>query len=223
MLRALVIEDDINLSATINKGLVRIGYQVDCIYDGLEARLANWSQYDIIILDWNLPRLSGIDLLRIKRESKWFGVCIMLTAHSEILDKIAGLDFGADDYICKPFDWGEFYSRIRACIRRRYGFGTTTLEGLEWDRDKQVFYENNQPVNLTETEYHILTLFFSYPAKIYTKNDIIDKIYTQKDIYPDSNVIERHISKLRKKFLYDPIQTIQNFGYRLRSNPVSKK
>jgi DNA-binding response OmpR family regulator len=223
MLKILVIEDDIALSNTIVKGLTKKGYITSALYDGNSARVADWSEFDLVLLDWDIPGITGIDLIRFKRSIKWYGSCIMLSAKNQIFDKTDGLDFGADDYISKPFEWEELYSRINACVRRRYGFSLVELDGIEWDKDKKVFYENSGLINLTETEYNILSIFFDYPSRIYSKYDIISKIYHDKEIYPDSNVIERHLSKLRKKFNYDPIQTIQNMGYRLRSNQSGKK
>jgi DNA-binding response OmpR family regulator len=218
MLKIVVIEDDKALAESLKKGLSNQGFDVSVVNDGLQARVLDWGRFDLVLLDWNLPNFSGIELIRQKRSSKWFGCCIMLTAKNETNDIINGLDFGVDDFLKKPFDWGELISRINACIRRRYGFGVSKLNNLEWDKDKKIFLENHNIVKLTETEYNLLSLFFQYPSRIYRKSDIIDRLYSEKDIYPDSNVIERHISKLRRKFQDDPIQTIQNMGYRLRSN-----
>jgi DNA-binding response OmpR family regulator len=221
MLKILVIEDDIALAKTLKKGLEIKSYLVENIYDGLEARIVDWNKYDLVLLDWNLPRVSGIELLRFKRSNKWLGSCIMLTAKDQLMEKVQGLDFGADDYIAKPFEWQELYSRINAVIRRRYGYSKQELGPIKYNKDDNSFSENDELIKLTETETKLLCLFFDYPNRVFTKGDIIEKLYYNKEIFPDSNVIERHISKLRNKFNYDPIKTIQNLGYRLRSHKPS--
>jgi DNA-binding response OmpR family regulator len=223
MLKILIIEDEKALSDTLIKGLEMKGYFTYAVYDGVKAKVLDWNKYDLVLLDWDLPGINGLDLLRYKRNENWFGCCMMLTAKNNLYDRVNSLDFGADDYMSKPFEWEELYSRVNSCIRRRYGFGTSELNGIEWDKDNKLFYENSEIVKLTETEYEILALFFEYPKRIYSKWDIIEKIYGSQNSYPDSNVIERHISKLRNKFNYEIIQTIPSMGYRLRSSSTASK
>ncbi|MGL4758992.1 MAG: response regulator transcription factor [Patescibacteria group bacterium] len=223
MNKILIIEDDIDLSNSLKKGLEKKEYIVSSIYSGLDARLYDWSEYDLVLLDWNLPGIEGIDLLRHKRGQGWFGPCIMLTAKSNQIDILNGLDFGADDYITKPFDWNELYSRINSALRRKNGFVRNIINAIEWDNQNHLFYEDSILLDLTETETKLLELFFNNPNKVFNKYDIIERIYNQKNINPDSNVIERHISALRKKFNYDPIKTIHQMGYRLRPQDSSSK
>jgi DNA-binding response OmpR family regulator len=222
MTKILLVEDDIALSKSLLKGLELKGYEVTCLFDGLDARLADWQKYDLVIMDWNLPKFSGVDVIRFKRRENWNGLILMLTARSEALDVANGLDFGADDYLEKPFVWEVLYAHIRALLRRKnMSKPTPQYTGLlAWVEDENRFTENGKDLNLTDTEYQLLLHFYLHPTNIITRNNLINTVYSNQ-IEPDSNVIDRHISSIRKKCTNDPIQTIRGSGYRLRSTPAS--
>jgi DNA-binding response OmpR family regulator len=221
MIKILLVEDDISLSKSLHKGLELKGYSVTCIFDGLDARMADWTNYDLVIMDWNLPRFSGVDVVRFKRAQNWKGLVLMLTARSEVLDVANGLDFGADDYVAKPFEWEILYAHIRALLRRKNSSQSdANYHGpLEWLEVEKRFTEQGKDLSLTETEYQLLLYFFLNPNKIITRESLINTVYSHQ-IEPDSNVIDRHISTIRKKCANDPIQTIRGSGYRLRSTPA---
>jgi DNA-binding response OmpR family regulator len=217
MTKILVIEDDVALNNSLCKGLKLKSFELTAVFDGRQALLQDWNQFDLILADWNLPYFNGIDLIRMKRGQGWNGLCLMLTARSEKADVSLGLDFGADDYIAKPFEWNELYSRINALLRRRNGHAKlATSNSLRWDDQAQAFFEDEKLLNLTNKECKLLKLFLANPKQTFTRSQLINRIYSQDYDLPDSNVIERHITTLRRKLKYDPIQTIWGSGYRLR-------
>jgi DNA-binding response OmpR family regulator len=222
MTKILLVEDDIALSKSLLKGLELKGYEVTCLFDGLDARMADWTNYDLVIMDWNLPKFSGVDVIRFKRRENWNGLVLMLTARSEALDVANGLDFGSDDYLAKPFEWEVLYAHIRALLRRKNtGKSIAQYKGpLVWVEDEKRFTEYGKDLNLTDTEYQLLLHFYLHSSKIITRDNLINTVYSRQ-IVPDSNVIDRHISSIRKKCTNDPIQTIRGSGYRLRSSPAS--
>jgi DNA-binding response OmpR family regulator len=223
MLRILVIEDDTALANTLKKGLEKKDYYVTLALDGMQGRMQNWDDYDLIVIDWNLPYIDGVDLVRLKRHNNWQGLCLMLTARAENIDLAFALDYGADDYMSKPFEWEVLYARVGSLLRRKTGFFVENLGGIKWDQHLKQFLEDDNEVNLSSTEYNLLIIFFQNPKKIFTRDQLIEHIYGKNWDLPESNVIDRHIAAIRKKFTYDPIKTIHGSGYRLRLNTTSKK
>jgi two-component system, OmpR family, response regulator QseB len=223
MYKILIIEDDIPLANSLKKGLEQI-YTIDIAFDGMQANLKDWNNYDLILLDWNLPYIDGVELLRNKRYNKWNGFCIILTANSEEKDMVFALDYGADDYISKPFSWKVLHAKISAILRRNINKKDFKLFNITLDQELGVFLEDNKEVSLTNKEYTLLYELISRPTKIFSKDDLINIIYTKNnEESPESNVIEKHITLIRKKFTYDPIKTIYGVGYRLQSNSSTQK
>ena len=141
----------------------------------------------------------------------------MLTAKGHTADKVLGLEFGADDYLTKFFEWDELVARVGALIRRSSkNKAVLQLGPIRLEKTKNQFYENNKLVELTKTEYKILEYFFNFPDKVSTRDQLFEAIY-YKDYEANSNVLERHIKSIRKKFKYDPILTIYGRGYRLKT------
>jgi DNA-binding response OmpR family regulator len=211
----LVVEDETTMANSLKKGLEKFGYNVDIINNGLTARITDIQPYDLIILDWMLPGVDGINLLNFWRGNKNYIPVLMLTAKEDISDTVTGLDAGADDYLSKYFEWDELIARVKALIRRTKSETLDRLESIYFDRQNHKFFENNLTIRLTKLEYEILEHFFNHPHKIFSTTSLIRSVY-DRNSNPFSNVIAKHIKSIRSKFQYDPLETIRNFGYRLR-------
>ncbi len=216
MSHILIVEDEQRMAATLQKGLKHAGFETTIISNGLAARALNITEFDLVLLDWMLPGIAGIDLLQHWRSQKYLTPILMLTARDALKDKVSGLDFGADDYLSKFFEWPELIARIKVLLRRN-STEQIQLGNIFFDRNNQVFLEDQQIVNLTSTEYNILKYFFDRPGRLITRTSLLRAIY-QDSKDPFSNVIERHIKGIRQKLNYDPITTIRGLGYRLKSS-----
>ena len=216
MSHILIVEDEERMAATLKKGIEQAGFDTTSLFNGLAARAIDISEYDLVVLDWMLPGISGLDLLQHWRLQKFTTPILMLTARDALNDKVTGLDFGADDYVSKFFEWPELIARIKVLLRR-VQLEETNVGTISLDRINQIFMENGQSVNLTATEYNILKYFYNRPGRLITRTSLLRSVYEDaKD--PFSNVIERHIKSIRQKFEYDPITTIRGLGYRLNTS-----
>jgi DNA-binding response OmpR family regulator len=216
MYQILVVEDEQKMAATLEKGLTNHGHKVDIITNGLDARIVDTTEYDIVILDWMLPQIEGIEVLKFWRSKKYQTPVLMLTARDTTKDKVLGLDIGADDYLSKYFEWDELLARINALVRRTSNSDLIDKIGtIEYNRNTKTFTENEIDIPLTSTETKILAYFFDHPHSIVTPTQLVRALYDHGD-NPYSNVIARHIKSIRSKTQYDPIKTIRNLGYRLR-------
>jgi DNA-binding response OmpR family regulator len=221
-MRILLIEDEPKLSAHIRKGLEQQTYTVDTALNGSEGmEMASSGVYDLIILDLMLPGQSGFDVLdNIKR----FGIktpVIIISALNSSDRVIEGLDKGAIDYIKKPFDFGEFLARVRAVTRKPDSRNYTRLkvEGLEMDLiGRKVFLDNGE-VQLTRREFALLELLLSNCNRILSKTEITEKIW-EVNFDMGSNVIEVHLSQLRKKLNDGIIHTKVGMGYYIEGSLI---
>ena len=221
-MKLLVVEDEMQLADALSEILKRNMYSVDTVYngtDGLENALTG--VYNCIILDIMLPGMSGIDVLRNLRKEKINTPILLLTARSEVEDKINGLDCGADDYLTKPFVTGELLARVRALTRRKGELvdeNRLDYNGLELAKNTcSVVWQGND-VKLSLKEYQIMELLISNPHRILPKERIIEKIWGyESDV--EYNNIEVYISFLRKKLtaISAPVQikTARGIGYSL--------
>ena len=221
-MRLLVVEDEMQLADALTEILKRNMYTVDTVYDGIEGLdNALSGVYDCIILDIMLPGMNGIEILSNMRKEKISTPVILLTARSEVEDKIKGLDCGADDYLTKPFVTGELLARVRALTRRKGEIvdeGKLAYNGLELNKNTCSIIYGGNDVKLSLKEYHIMELLISNPHQILPKERIIEKIWGyESDV--EYNNIEVYISFLRKKLLVisAPIQikTARGIGYSL--------
>lgn len=221
-MRLLVVEDEMQLADALSEILKRNMYTVDTSYDGI-AGLDNAMSgvYDCIILDIMLPGMNGIDVLRNMRSGGIGTPVLLLTARSEVEDKINGLDCGADDYLTKPFVTGELLARVRALTRRKGDIVSESklaYNGLELNKNTcSVIWQGND-VKLSLKEYQIMELLISNPHQILPKERIIEKIWGyESDV--EYNNIEVYISFLRKKLsvISAPVQikTARGIGYSL--------
>ncbi len=221
-MKILVVEDEMQLADALSEILKRNMYSVDTSYDGISGLdNAMTGIYDCIVLDIMLPGMNGIDVLRNLRANKVNSPVLLLTARSEVEDKINGLDCGADDYLTKPFITGELLARIRALTRRKGEIvddNKLDFNGLMLNKDTcSVIWEGND-VKLSLKEFQIMELLISNPRRILPKERIIEKIWGyESDV--EYNNIEVYISFLRKKLasISAPVQikTARGIGYSL--------
>ena len=229
--KVLVVDDEKMIVKGIRFSLLQDGYEVDTAYDGEEAlQKAGENQYDIILLDVMLPKLSGLEVLQQIREFSAVPV-IMLTAKGEDMDKILGLDYGADDYITKPFNILEVKARIKAIIRRVAGNRKETDD--EDDRilengDLRMYFDNRRvtvsgkEINLTSKEFELLELLATHPGKVYSRSMLLQTVWG-KDYPGDVRTVDVHIRRLREKVepnASEPVyvQTKWGVGYYFRQN-----
>jgi len=224
-MRILLVEDERHLSEAIVHILKQQHYTVDAVYDGMDGYHYILSDiYDIVILDVMLPGMNGYDVLRKIREEGMETTILMLTARSQIADKVKGLDYGADDYLTKPFAMDELVARLRALSRRQgrqFEREVTELGDIEFDRNLGTLYNNESSVHLTNLEMQLLELLLSRRGMITSKEQIIVKLWGY-DTDADDNNVEVYISFLRKKLRYISkqviIKTTRNVGYSLEVN-----
>ena len=229
--KVLVVDDEKMIVKGIRYSLLQDGYEVDTAYDGEEAlQKVTQNQYDIILLDVMLPKHSGLEVLQQIREFSSVPV-IMLTAKGEDMDKILGLDYGADDYITKPFNILEVKARIKAIIRRTAasrGGSEEDEERILQNGDLRMDFDNRRvsvggkEVNLTSKEFELLELLATHPGKVYSRSMLLQTVWGED--YPgDVRTVDVHIRRLREKVepnASEPVyvQTKWGVGYYFRQN-----
>ncbi len=220
-MRILVVEDEKRLAKALGEILTREKYMVDVVYDGQDGfDYAMEDIYDAIVLDVMLPYMDGFTVAKKLREEKIETPIIMLTAKDSVSDKISGLDFGADDYMTKPFVPEELLARIRAVTRRKgeVVMDKLKLGDLSLDLESGTLYRNEKSVRLNFKEFEIMKLFMTNEGSTYSKEDLITKVWGYDSDATDNNV-EAYISFLRKKLAHIgssmKIEAIRKVGYRL--------
>ena len=227
MRKVLVVDDEKSIVKGIKFSLEQDDMQVDVAYDGEEAvKLAKENTYDIILLDIMLPGYSGLEVCQMVREFSDVPI-IMLTAKGEDMDKILGLEYGADDYITKPFNILEVKARIKAILRRnnksqeaKEDVKTIESRGLKIDCDSRRVYIEGKEVNLTAKEYELVYLLVSNPNKVYSREQLLKTIWGSS--YPgDARTVDVHVRRLREKIEATPaepkyIHTKWGVGYFFR-------
>lgn len=213
-MRLLVVEDEPDLQNLLARALRAQGYAVDVASDGEEGlyKAKTWD-YDLIVLDWMLPKMSGISLLRELRLKKKTPV-LLLTAKDSTDERVAGLDSGADDYLVKPFELKELLARIRALVRRSSGISSNVIEigDVRIDTGSQSVYRHGELINLTAREYALVELLALRRGKLVTRQMLYDHLFDENDDTL-SNLIEVHMSNVRKKLGKDFISTRRGAGY----------
>ena len=218
-LKILVVEDEKELLASIGEGLELDGYYVDLVDNGTQAlEMAQLEQYDLILLDLNLPGIDGLDLLRTLRLEHSETKVLILSARASVSDRIVGLDAGADDYLIKPFAFGELEARIRTLLRREYTHGEACLIAgdLRFDTTaRQVFVRDSQ-VNFTKKELAILEYLMRHAGAVVSSEELMAHAWDSNvDLF--SNSVRVHIFSVRKKLRealgYDPISNKVGEGY----------
>ncbi len=214
-MRLLLVEDDKALGEGLRLGLRQEGYTVDWLEDGTSALHALLSEdFDLLVLDLGLPRMSGLQVLRELRRSGSALPVLILTARDATEDRIAGLDAGADDYLVKPFDLDELKARLRALLRRSAGRAELRIEhaGVSLDPSSQQVSYQGKPVPMTPKEYLLLHELLSQPGKVLTRERLAQLLYGW-DEEAESNTLEVHIHHLRKKLFSSLIRTVRGVGY----------
>lgn len=223
----LVIEDEAKLAQFIELELKYEGYEVTIANDGLSGlTAARESHPDLILLDWMLPGISGLEICRRLRLTGDRVPIVLLTAKDEVSDRVAGLDAGADDYIVKPFSLEELLARVRAHLRRNHEEDAELLQfsDLRLHRGTREVYRGNRSIELTAKEFDLLEYLISHPRQVLTRDQILERVWGY-DFMGDSNIIEVYIRYLRLKLEADQekrlIQTVRGVGYVLRESPVN--
>ncbi|MDY7008328.1 MAG: response regulator transcription factor [Cyanobacteriota bacterium] len=218
----LVVEDEAKLAQFIELELKYEGYQVTVANDGFAGiTMAREIKPDLIILDWMLPGLSGLELCRRLRTTGDKVPIILLTAKDDVSDRVAGLDAGADDYVLKPFSLEELLARVRAHLRRTQEPNPDLLmfEDLSLNRSTREVYRDNRAIELTAKEFDLLEYLMAHPRQVLTRDRILETVWGY-DFMGDSNIIEVYIRYLRLKLESNDekrlIQTVRGVGYVLR-------
>ncbi|MGW9814945.1 response regulator transcription factor [Staphylococcus cohnii] len=219
MTKILIVEDEQNLARFIELELEHENYVVDIEYDGkpgLEKALTN--DYDLILLDLMLPNINGLEICRQVRQNKATPI-IIITAKSDTYDKVAGLDYGADDYIVKPFDIEELLARIRAMLRRQPQKNIIDMQSIIIDKDGFKVTVDGNTLDLTKTEYDLLTLLAENRNHVLQREQIIADVWGY-DSEVETNVVDVYIRYLRNKLKpYGKdkiIETVRGVGYVVR-------
>jgi DNA-binding response OmpR family regulator len=223
--RILVVDDDVELCELVDQYLSSQGFAVDAVHDGvtgISSALSN--SYAMVILDVMLPGMRGFEALRQIRSKSSIPV-IMLTAHGEDVDRIVGLEIGADDYMPKPFNPRELAARIHAVLRRTAGgsaveaheSSSIRLDDIRLDKRSRVVHRKTSDIELTSAEFDLLALFFRSPGQALTREELV-KTGLGRELEPSDRSLDVHISNLRKKLgpLEDGserIRAIRNVGY----------
>jgi len=232
MKKILIIEDDTQIRGLLASLLQQEGFEVIEAGDGKAARQAVADVVpDLMLIDWMLPGVSGIELLRGFRRNAATRTtpAIMLTARTEEEDKISGLDSGADDYITKPFSTRELLSRINALLRRADVF-EDVMEPLQagpivLDPAAHVVSIGGQQVRLGPTEYRLLLFLMRHPGRVYTRGQLLDQVWGE-DVYIEERTVDVHVLRLRKLLkqhgVADMLQTVRGAGYRFTMNATDE-
>jgi heavy metal response regulator len=220
-MRILIVEDEPGVARFVEQGLTESGYAVDVARDGQEGMsYALSAEYDLMILDIMLPKMSGLELLREIRERGIKPPVILLTARGGLDDRVSGLDSGADDYLVKPFAFPELLARVRALLRRPplQANPVLRLADLEMDLALHQVRRAGQVIQLSQLEFSLLELLLRHPNQVLTRTQIIEHVWNF-NFYSESKVVDVYIGYLRRKidrdFEFPLIHTVRGAGYRL--------
>ncbi|MGK7957269.1 MAG: response regulator transcription factor [Crocosphaera sp.] len=218
----LLVEDEAKLAQFIELELKYEGYDVTVLNDGLSGlSAARDSHLDLILIDWMLPGISGLDICKRLRQTGTKIPIILLTAKDDISDRVAGLDAGADDYIVKPFNLEELLARVRANLRRNQEDNPDLLQFLDLslNRSSRKVLRGSRSIELTAKEFDLLEYLMSHPQQVLSRDQILERVWGY-DFVGDSNIIEVYVRYLRLKLEAEQekrlIQTVRGVGYVLR-------
>ena len=228
----LIADDNVQITDVLMKYAHEEGYDVDCVHDGLSAlRAAEHIQYDVILLDVIMPHISGLEVFRKIRQHSTTPI-IMISAKAEEVDRILGLDIGADDYVIKPFSPGEVMARVRAVTRRLSKSQTgrepqqICVDNLQIQMDNNMVLIDGQPVSVSKKELDLLWTLVSYPNKVFTRENLLNALWGI-DYFGDVRTVDSQIKRLRAKLdqFEHPgwrIKTVWGIGYRFETVSGSK-
>lgn len=210
----LLVEDDIELIHILSRSLSARGFTVMCSADGMEAlHLLRKRKFDIVVLDLGLPHLNGLELLARLRSSGYQPPVLVLTAHSAVHERVAGLNAGADDYLAKPFDLDELVARLFAMLRRLGKEGDLRCGMLRYEASSNLFCRNDIPLDLSSREAALLHALMSRVNRAVSKEDLRDQVFNEVDVLVES--VEVIVHRLRKKILNCRVEllTLRGVGY----------
>ena len=217
-MRLLIVEDEEDLANALAHGLRREGYAVDVALTGSDGwEMADVNSYDVLILDLNLPEVDGMELARRVKQQQPRLPIVMLTARAHPTDRIAGLDLGADDYMIKPFHFGELCARLRALLRRDLPNREQVIvyRDLRIDLLARTVWKGTQRLELTNKEFGILEYLARHPAEVVTQEDLLEHVW-DVNANPFTTTVRVHVNALRRKLGDDGyIETLIGAGYRL--------
>ncbi|MGF6255140.1 response regulator transcription factor (plasmid) [Ensifer sp. PDNC004] len=218
-MRIFLVEDTRDVGEAISRRLEKVGHTVDWQTDGQAAAdILEFTDYDLVILDVMLPGLDGFEILRHLRARRKTTPVLVLTARSEIEDRVGALDLGADDYLVKPFDFRELEARTRVLLRRRQGDPTNLIEcgDLVLDRNSRSVRVGNREVQLKRREITLLEVLAARPGRVFSKDELLDRLFGfDENVNP--NAVELYVGRLRKKIEGSSVRivTIRGLGYQL--------
>jgi len=218
-MKLLIIEDDENILSLLKDGFEEEDFIVETSDDSEDGLyLASMNSYDVIVLDWMLPKISGIQILEKLRNNNINTPIIMLTAKDEVKNKVEGLKHGADDYLSKPFSFEELQARVEALYRRTSFKGSSTIQiqNFTIDTSKKIVTLENQTIELSAKEYELLMFLVKNKNSYVSKFMIEEQLWTNEEIRT-SNVIEVTIFKLRKKLSKELIKNFKGLGYKIEA------
>jgi len=218
----LIVEDEPDLAHALAKGLRHQGYAVDTAFDGVRGwELAETNEYDLAILDLNLPEMDGLEVCRRLRVSRPSLLILMLTARSEPEERVVGLDLGADDYMVKPFHFAELLARIRALLRRDIRVRVPLLQyiDLKLDPVTRVAWQGNRRIELTGKEWGILEYLLRHQGEVVSQEALLEHVWDMQ-ANPLTNTVRVHVNSVRRKLgdmaeMPRYIETVVGQGYRL--------
>lgn len=219
-MRILVVEDEVKIANSLEKGLKAEGYVVDVAYDGdAAATLVDANAYDLVLMDWMIPgRQDGAALIKQWRSEQKKMPILMLTARSAIGDRVEGLDAGADDYLPKPFSFDELLARVRALLRRPQDHNGTVLKSgvIALDAVSKEVTVNNKAVHLTAKEFQLLEYLLHHRGEVLSKDQLLDHVWSDEERV-QHNTVETFIANVRKKIGAGDsvIQTVRGYGYKI--------
>ena len=218
-MRILVVEDVNDVGEAIVAALERIGHAVDWERNGGEAdALLRAQNYDLVVLDVMLPEMDGFTILKALRQRRNATPVLVLTARSQVEDRVSALDLGADDYLVKPFDFRELEARVRALLRRKSGSSTNIIEagGIQLDQAGRHATLLGKPLALTRRELTLLEILAARPGRVFGKDELMDQLFGFADA-PSENAVEQYIGRLRRKIVGSSVEirTLRGLGYQL--------
>ena len=214
-MKLLLVEDDALLGDGVRAGLKQAGFAVDWVHDGLAAKVAlDSEEYDLLVLDLGLPKLSGMDLLKSVRAKRASLPVLILTARDTVADRVAGLNAGADDYLVKPFDLDELIARLNALLRRSAGQVELTLQhgAIELTPASHQVRLAGTDVSMSAREFSLLHTLLLHTGRVHSREQLEQTLYGWGEEV-ESNAIEVHVHHSRKKLGSDLIRTLRGVGY----------
>lgn len=227
-MRILLVDDETELTDPLSRMLNREGYDVDTAYDGIDGNhMVRTGSYDLLILDWMLPGITGLEICQELRKTDRTTPVLFLTAKDTLDDRVEGLDAGADDYLVKPFELRELLARVRALLRRHaveestITAQTITVADLELDFENQVAYRQGRVIELSAKESQLLKYLMENPGQLLTHTQIVEHLWKAGE-KPNSNVIAALVRLLRRKIEFKGetqlINSVYGKGYRFGIN-----